>query len=87
VRQELDGADRSRERLLRLVEVLFDTSRARLGPLDVTPAPCDLADLVREQATAGGQLNACRAGQLCALLVLGEATRTSPQPPLVWYVE
>jgi signal transduction histidine kinase len=52
VRKDLDMADESSERLHRLVEVLFDTSRARLGTLDVAPAPCDLAALVREQVAA-----------------------------------
>ena len=52
VRKDLDLADQSSQRLRRLVEVLFDTSRARLGNLDFTPAPCDLAALVREQVVA-----------------------------------
>jgi signal transduction histidine kinase len=52
VRKHLDLADQSSQRLRRLVEVLFDTSLARLGNLDFTPAPCDLAALVREEVAA-----------------------------------
>jgi signal transduction histidine kinase len=52
VRKHLDLADQSSERLLRLVDVLFDTSQARCGTLNLAPAPCDLAALVREQVAA-----------------------------------
>jgi signal transduction histidine kinase len=52
VREHLDLADQSSERLHRLVEVLFDTSKAHVGNLNFTPAPCDLAGLVREQVAA-----------------------------------
>jgi signal transduction histidine kinase len=48
----LDNAEESRERLVRLVKVLFDVAGARMGTLELTFACFDLAALVREQVAA-----------------------------------
>jgi PAS domain S-box-containing protein len=48
----LDNADESRERLVRLVKVLFDVAGARMGTLELTRVPCDLAALVRDHLVA-----------------------------------
>jgi signal transduction histidine kinase len=48
----LERADESSTRLSRLVALLFDTTRARLGTLTVELAPCDLVSIVREQVAA-----------------------------------
>jgi len=47
--ERLGEANRSAERLARLVEVLFDTTALRAGQLDLRRTPHDLAALVREQ--------------------------------------
>jgi signal transduction histidine kinase len=52
LRADLEAADESSERLQRLVEVLFDTSRARADTLELNTRPCDLVQVVREQAEA-----------------------------------
>jgi signal transduction histidine kinase len=49
VRARLDDAGQSVERLTRLVELLFDAAQARASTLTLHRAPCDLADIVREQ--------------------------------------
>ena len=49
VRQQLEDADHSAERLTRLVTLLFDTSALHAGRLELHRAPCDLAALAREQ--------------------------------------
>jgi PAS domain S-box-containing protein len=45
----IERADESSTRLSRLVVLLFDMTRARLGTLTVTQAPLDLVAFVREQ--------------------------------------
>jgi signal transduction histidine kinase len=48
VNRYLNDADQSVERLSRLVALLFDTSRAQTGSLDLKLAPCDLGPLVQQ---------------------------------------
>lgn len=50
--EPLELANQSMERLVRLVALLFDVSRARSGTLDLRRTPCDLSALVREQVAA-----------------------------------
>ncbi len=52
VHHDLEEADRSAERLTRLLTLLFDTAAARADQLELHRAPCDLAALVREQVAA-----------------------------------
>jgi PAS domain S-box-containing protein len=46
------AANQSGDRLVRLVDLLFDVSRARSGTLELELGRCDLAALVREQVAA-----------------------------------
>ena len=48
----LAEAEASTNRLARMTELLFDVARARSGTFSVSPAPCDLAEIVREQVEA-----------------------------------
>jgi PAS domain S-box-containing protein len=48
----LEAAKASAVRLVRMTEQLFDVARARAGMLEITPMPCDLVALVREQVEA-----------------------------------
>ena len=52
VHHDLEEADRSAERLTRLLTLLFDTAAARADQLELHRAPVDLAALVREQVAA-----------------------------------
>ncbi|HEV2460628.1 MAG TPA: PAS domain-containing sensor histidine kinase [Ktedonobacterales bacterium] len=49
LRTSLEVADQGMERLTHLTTVLFDVTQFRHGKLEVQPAPCDLAQLVRDQ--------------------------------------
>jgi signal transduction histidine kinase len=49
LRTSLEVAGQSMERLTHLTTVLFDVTQVRHGKLAVRPAPCDLAQLVRDQ--------------------------------------
>ncbi len=49
VHHDLEEADRSAERLTRLLTLLFDTAAARADQLELRRVPFDLAALVREQ--------------------------------------
>jgi signal transduction histidine kinase len=48
----VSSARKSAERLVRLIERLFDIAQARTGKLELRLAPCDLAALAREQVAA-----------------------------------
>jgi signal transduction histidine kinase len=50
--RSLDDTRQSIERLSRMVGVLFDTSQAHVGGLELRPRSCDLVVLVREQVEA-----------------------------------
>src|SRR5262249_15633332 len=52
VRSSLDGASQGIDRLNRLVQVLFDTSQAHAGSLELHRKSCDLVAVVREQVEA-----------------------------------
>ena len=45
----LEGAEATTQRLMHMTELLFDVAQARAGTFTVSPAPCDLAALVRGQ--------------------------------------
>jgi signal transduction histidine kinase/PAS domain-containing protein len=48
VQRTLETVARSMDRLARLVDRLLDVSRVRTGKLELRPAPCDLAAIVRQ---------------------------------------
>jgi signal transduction histidine kinase len=48
------AANRSADRLTRLVSLLFDVARARSGTLELKPSPCNLTTLVRDQVVSQG---------------------------------
>jgi len=52
VRSSLEGASQGVDRLNRLVQVLFDTSQAHAGSLELHRKLCDLTAVVREQVEA-----------------------------------
>src|SRR5262249_30578225 len=61
VRSGLDGVSQGVDRLNRLVQILFDTSQAHAGSLELHPKVCDLAGVVREQVAAVRAANPKRA--------------------------
>jgi PAS domain S-box-containing protein len=81
LRSPLEEADQGAERLSRLVAVLFDTAARRTGTLELRRAPCDLAELVREQVEGQRMAAPQRTIQLQVktekqpLLVEADATR------------
>jgi signal transduction histidine kinase len=64
VRASLHHASQAEERLRRLVDLLFDTTQARAGKLNLVLAPCDLQAVVRDQVVALRVANPHRTLQL-----------------------
>jgi signal transduction histidine kinase len=75
----LSRADDSSERLMRLVTLLFDASRARAGALTLAVASCDLVPLMRDQVAAQGAATPSRVIHLTVpdypVVVDGDADR------------
>src|SRR5262249_43375782 len=80
VRSSLEGASQGADRLNRLVQVLFDSSQAHAGSLELHRKLCDLTAVVREQVEAVRTANPNRTIQLeglgsRALEVVADADR------------
>jgi PAS domain S-box-containing protein len=80
LRTSLEVADQSMERLSHLTTVLFDVTQFRHGKLEVCPAPCDLAQLVRDQVamlqmTTPGRTIGVRVPDVGPVPVLADADR------------